>query len=48
MVGARCACPILGAKHRAPTIEAIVLVTFYEIINTHCREKRKKPEKWVN
>jgi hypothetical protein len=32
MVGARCACPISGAKNRAPTIEAIDLVTFYEII----------------
>jgi hypothetical protein len=32
MVGARCACPISGAKHRAPTIETIVPVTFYEII----------------
>jgi len=32
MVGARCACPISGAKHRAPTIETIVPVTFCEII----------------
>jgi len=31
MVGARCVCPISGAKHRAPTIETIVLMTFYEI-----------------
>ena len=31
-VGARCACPISGAKHRAPTIGTIVPVTFYEII----------------
>jgi hypothetical protein len=29
---ARCACPISGAKHRAPTIETIVLLTFYETI----------------
>jgi hypothetical protein len=32
IVGARGACPISGAKHRAPTIEAIGLATFYEII----------------
>jgi hypothetical protein len=32
MVGARCACPISGAKLRAPTIETIPLLTFYEII----------------
>ena len=28
VVGARCACPIPGAKHRAPTIETIVSATF--------------------
>jgi hypothetical protein len=32
IVGARGACPISGAKHRAPTIKAIGLATFYEII----------------
>jgi len=32
MVGARCACPISGAKLRAPTIETIGRLTFYEII----------------
>jgi hypothetical protein len=32
MVGARGACPISGAKHRAPTIETIVPLAFYEII----------------
>jgi hypothetical protein len=36
MVGARCACPISGAKHRAPTIETIVSETFYEIIKNRC------------
>jgi hypothetical protein len=32
IVGARGAWPISGAKHRAPTIKAIGLATFYEII----------------
>jgi hypothetical protein len=30
MVGARCACPISGAKHRAPTPETILSVAFSE------------------
>jgi hypothetical protein len=33
MVGARGACPISGATHRAPTIETIIPTTFCEIIN---------------
>jgi hypothetical protein len=32
----------LGAKHRAPTIETIVPVTFYEIINGYELEKGKE------
>jgi hypothetical protein len=34
--------PISGAKHRAPTIEAIVPVAFYEIINMICGPVLKK------
>jgi endonuclease III len=41
MVGARCACPILGARHRAPTIETIVPVTFYESISFNPRVKKE-------
>jgi hypothetical protein len=32
IVGARGACPISGAKHRARTIKAVGLATFYEMI----------------
>jgi len=32
-VGASCTRPIMGVRPDAPTIEAIVPVTFYEIIN---------------
>jgi hypothetical protein len=33
LVGASCPRPILGVRPDAPTIETIVPVTFYEIIN---------------
>jgi len=49
MVGARCACPISGAKSRrwrdAPAIETIVLVTFYETIKIAEDEKAGKSGK---
>ena len=35
---ASCASAIKGAKHRAPAIEPIVPVTFYQIINVALRE----------
>jgi hypothetical protein len=41
MVGARCACPILGPKHRAPTIETIALLTFYKIIKAGKQKMEK-------
>jgi len=32
-VGASCRSPIMGVRPDAPTIETIVLVTFYEMIS---------------